>query len=33
VTYVFKGKEHRMQTTNPPPRTITVNSRGEPRVG
>ena len=33
VTYVFKGQEHRMQTTSPPPRTITVNGRGEPRVG
>jgi uncharacterized protein YcfJ len=33
VTYVFRGQEHRMQTTTPPPRTITVNGRGEPRVG
>jgi uncharacterized protein YcfJ len=33
VTYVFRGQEHRMQTTSPPPRTITVNGRGEPRVG
>ena len=33
VTYVFRGQEHRMQTTAPPPRTITVNGRGEPRVG
>jgi hypothetical protein len=30
---VFRGQEHRMQTTTPPPRTITVNRRGEPRVG
>jgi uncharacterized protein YcfJ len=33
VTYLFRGQEHRMQTTAPPPRTITVNGRGEPRVG
>ena len=33
VTYVFRGQEHRMQTTAPPPPTITVNGRGEPRVG
>jgi uncharacterized protein YcfJ len=33
VTYVFRGQEHRMQTAVPPPRTITVNGRGEPRVG
>lgn len=33
VTYTFRGQEHRMQTSAPPPRTITVNHRGEPRVG
>jgi uncharacterized protein YcfJ len=33
VTYVFRDEEHRMQMTTPPPQTITVNSRGEPRVG
>jgi uncharacterized protein YcfJ len=33
VTYRFRGEEHRMQTTAPPPQTITVNSRGEPRIG
>ena len=33
VTYTFRGQEHRMQTTTPPPRTITVNGNGEPRVG
>jgi uncharacterized protein YcfJ len=33
VTYLFRGEEHRMQMTTPPPRTITVNGRGEPRVG
>ncbi len=33
VTYRFRGEEHRMQTTTPPPQTITVNERGEPRVG
>jgi uncharacterized protein YcfJ len=33
VTYRFRGQEHRMQTTTPPPPTITVNGRGEPRVG
>jgi uncharacterized protein YcfJ len=33
VTYRFRGQEHRMQTTAPPPRFITVNGRGEPRVG
>lgn len=31
VVYRFRGQEHRMQTTSPPPRTITVNRRGEPR--
>jgi uncharacterized protein YcfJ len=33
VTYRFRGQEHRMQTTTPPPPTITVNGRGEPRIG
>jgi uncharacterized protein YcfJ len=33
VTYRFRGQEHRMQTTTPPPPTITVNGRGEPRFG
>ena len=32
VTYVFRGQEHRMQTTVPPGRTVTVNRRGEPRA-
>ena len=32
VTYVFRGQEHRIQTTAPPGRTITVNAEGEPRV-
>ena len=32
VTYVFRGQEHRMQTTFPPGPTVTVNSRGEPRA-
>ena len=31
VTYVFKGKEHHMQTSYPPGRTVTVNGRGDPR--
>ena len=33
VTYRFRGEEHRMQTATPPPATITVNDRGEPRFG
>jgi uncharacterized protein YcfJ len=33
VTYRFRGQEHRMQTATPPPQTITVNNRGEPRFG
>jgi uncharacterized protein YcfJ len=33
VTYDFRGQEHHMQTTTPPGRTVTVNERGEPRVG
>lgn len=32
VTYVFRGQEHRVQMTNPPGDTITVNQRGEPRA-
>ncbi|MDB5859087.1 MAG: hypothetical protein JWQ76_2776 [Ramlibacter sp.] len=32
VTYSFKGQEHRIQTANAPGRTVTVNSRGEPRI-
>jgi len=32
VTYVFRGQEHRVQMTNQPGPTITVNENGEPRV-
>jgi len=32
VTYVFRGQEHRMQTTQPPGATVTVNEYGEPRA-
>jgi uncharacterized protein YcfJ len=32
VTYNFRGQEHRIQTTNPPGPTVTVNERGEPRA-
>jgi uncharacterized protein YcfJ len=33
VTYSFRGEEHRVQMTAPPPGpTIIVNDRGEPRV-
>jgi uncharacterized protein YcfJ len=32
VTYVFRGVEHRIQTTAPPGPTVTVNARGEPRA-
>jgi len=32
VTYVFDGLEHRVQLSNPPGATITVNRAGEPRV-
>lgn len=32
VTYNFRGEEHRMQMTQPPGSTITVNEQGEPRV-
>lgn len=31
VTYEFRGQEHRIQMTNPPGPTITVNQAGEPR--
>lgn len=33
VTYVFRGQEHRIQTTEAPGTTIVVNSYGEPRMG
>jgi outer membrane lipoprotein SlyB len=32
VTYNYKGVEHRMQTANPPGKTVSVNNRGEPRA-
>lgn len=32
VTYVFRGQEHRMQTTTPPGATVSVNRQGEPRT-
>jgi len=32
VTYNFRGQEHRMQMSQPPGPTITVNRVGEPRV-
>ena len=32
VTYRFRGQDLYVQMTNPPGRTITVNSRGEPRA-
>ena len=32
VTYVFRGREHHVQMTSPPGRTITVNRDGEPRM-
>jgi uncharacterized protein YcfJ len=31
-TYYFRGVEHHLQTNGPPPRTITVNEYGEPRI-
>ena len=31
VTYNFRGQEHRIQMTNPPGATVTVNDLGEPR--
>jgi len=32
VTYDFRGQGYRMQMTNPPGSTVTVNERGEPRA-
>jgi uncharacterized protein YcfJ len=32
VTYTFRGKEHRVQMSAPPGRTVSVNSQGEPRA-
>ncbi|HET9404599.1 MAG TPA: beta/gamma crystallin family protein [Burkholderiales bacterium] len=32
VTYNFRGRDHRIQTTAPPGPTVTVNAQGEPRV-
>ena len=32
VTYMFDGREHRVQMTSAPGATILVNSNGEPRV-
>ncbi len=32
VTYNFRGQDYRVQMTNPPGSTITVNGLGEPRV-
>ncbi|WP_077035539.1 beta/gamma crystallin-related protein [Pelomonas sp. KK5] len=32
VTYMFRGQEHRMQMTQPPGSTVTVNRDGEPRM-
>ena len=32
VTYDFRGQEHRVQMTNPPGPTVTVNRQGEPRA-
>jgi len=32
VTYVFRHQEHRIETTEPPGSTVTVNERGEPRL-
>lgn len=31
VVYRFHGEEHRVQVTEPPGQTLTVNARGEPR--
>jgi uncharacterized protein YcfJ len=31
VSYNFRGQDHRMQMTNPPGATVTVNRLGEPR--
>jgi uncharacterized protein YcfJ len=32
VTYEFRGREHRIQTTFAPGATVTVNAQGEPRA-
>ena len=32
VTYTFRGIDHRVQMTDPPGNTITVNEQGEPRI-
>ena len=32
VTYNFRGQDHRVQMTHAPGRTVTVNSKGEPRA-
>jgi uncharacterized protein YcfJ len=32
VTYEFRGREHHVQLTSPPQRTVTVNELGEPRA-
>jgi uncharacterized protein YcfJ len=32
VTYTFRGQEHKVQMTQPPGSTITVNRNGEPRT-
>jgi uncharacterized protein YcfJ len=32
VSYIFRGQEHRVQMTNPPGATVTVNRQGEPRA-
>jgi uncharacterized protein YcfJ len=32
VTYNFRGTDHRVQMTQPPGATVTVNERGEPRA-
>jgi uncharacterized protein YcfJ len=32
VTYSFRGREHRVQMTSAPGRTVTVNRQGEPRA-
>ncbi len=32
VSYTFRGQPHRVQMTNAPGRTVTVNSQGEPRA-
>lgn len=32
VTYTFRGVEHRVQMTQAPGRTVTVNQDGEPRI-